>query len=85
MTRDEWLAVFAEATGRPVPDEATVDALLEVAGVAAHASERTAAPITCWLVGAAGLDVAEARAIADRLAERLTPATTGTTDPAVHL
>ena len=49
------------------PDDATVEALLDLAGVAAHASERTAAPITCWLIGQAGVGVDEARRLADEL------------------
>jgi hypothetical protein len=46
------------------PDEATVATLLDLAGVAAHASQRTAAPIACWLVGRAGLDADTALALA---------------------
>ena len=60
MTRDEWVAAFATAAGvaPPTPDE--VDHLLALAGVAAKASERTAAPIACWLAAVAGLDLVEA-------------------------
>ena len=66
-TAEEWIARFAEALGQPVPDAAQVDALLELASVAAHASERKAAPIACWL--AAGYELAEARAVAESLSE----------------
>lgn len=62
MTRQEWLASFASLLGTEPPDEATVETLLDLAGVAAHASERTAAPIACWLVGRSGLDPATALA-----------------------
>ena len=55
MTRNDWLADFAQKLGVGVPDDATMNALLELAGVAAHASERTAAPIACYLVGRAGV------------------------------
>jgi hypothetical protein len=55
MTRDEWLAAFADAAGVDAPTAAEIDALLELAGVAAHASERTAAPVTCWIAARAGL------------------------------
>ena len=41
--------------------------LLDLAGVAAHASERTAAPIACWLVGQSGLDAATALERAERV------------------
>jgi hypothetical protein len=64
VTRDEWISAFAEAVGTTPPTEEEVDALLELAGVAAHASERTAAPITCWLAAVAGLRPAEALRLA---------------------
>jgi hypothetical protein len=59
-TRGEWIDAFAARLGVDAPDAATVEALLDVAGVAAHASERTAAPVACWLLGRAGLSPAEA-------------------------
>jgi hypothetical protein len=62
MTRAEWLAAFAEALGGEAPDEPTVETLLDLAGVAAHASERTAAPIACYVAGRLGIDPAEALA-----------------------
>jgi hypothetical protein len=62
MTADEWIAEFASALAIEPPDDATVATLLELAGVAAHASERTAAPIACWLVGRTGLDASAALA-----------------------
>ena len=68
MTGDEWIEAFAARLGVDPPDPATVEALLDLAGVAAHASARTAAPITCWLIGQAGVGVGEARRIADELA-----------------
>ncbi|HZM31967.1 MAG TPA: DUF6457 domain-containing protein [Acidimicrobiales bacterium] len=64
MTRDEWIAQFAARLGVEPPDEATVETLLSMAGTAAHASERTAAPIACYLVGLAGRDPAEAAELA---------------------
>jgi hypothetical protein len=51
VTRDEWIARFAELAGVPAPSPREVDALLALAGVAAHASERTAAPLACWIAG----------------------------------
>jgi hypothetical protein len=68
MTADEWIEAYATKLGVAPPDAATVEALLDLAGVAAHASERTAAPITCWLIGQAGVGVDEARRLADELA-----------------
>jgi hypothetical protein len=65
MNRQEWIEAFAARLGVEAPDESTVEALLELAGTAAHGSERTAAPIACWLVGRAGVGTAEAQAAAD--------------------
>jgi hypothetical protein len=65
MTGREWIDAFSARLGVEAPDDATVEALLDIAGVAAHASERTAAPITCWLIGRAGLGVDEARRLTD--------------------
>jgi hypothetical protein len=64
MTRDEWLDAYAAAAGVPVPSDADIEALLELAGIAAHASERTAAPITCWIAAVAALTPADALRIA---------------------
>lgn len=63
-TSTEWIAEFAERLGVEPPDQATIDELLDLAGVAAHASQRTAAPIACWLIGRAGTAPSDALAIA---------------------
>jgi hypothetical protein len=42
--------------------------LLAVASNAAHASERLAAPIACYLIGLAGADPAAALALSEGLA-----------------
>jgi hypothetical protein len=68
MTGNEWIAVFAAELGVEPLAEADVDALLDLAGVAAHASERLAAPLTCFLVARAGIAPVEALALARRLA-----------------
>lgn len=64
MTAQEWIAAFAERLGVAPPDDETFDALLGIAGVAAHGSERTAAPIACFMIGRAGIDVSEAATVA---------------------
>ncbi len=66
-TGKTWIEEFAAELGVEAPDDETMDRLLEIAGVAAHASERLAAPIACWLIGAAGLNVAEALDVARRV------------------
>lgn len=63
-TGTEWIATFAARLGVDPPDEDTVATLLDLAGVAAHASERTAAPIACWLAGRVGTPPADALATA---------------------
>jgi hypothetical protein len=63
-TGEEWLAAFAARLGVEPPDDSTVTALLDLAGVAAHASERTAAPVACWLAARAGTAPADALALA---------------------
>lgn len=67
MTRDEWLHAFAAAAGTSPPTADEIDALLELAGLAAHASERTAAPVTCWIAARAGLAPRDALALARSL------------------
>lgn len=67
MTRDEWIAAFAAQAGVERPSTEEVRELLELAGSAAHSSERTAAPLACWIAGRSGLPLAELRAIAERV------------------
>jgi Domain of unknown function (DUF6457) len=69
MTRDEWIAAFAGEAGveRPSPEE--IRQLLELAGSAAHASERTAAPIACWVAGRSQLTLPELLAAAARVGD----------------
>jgi hypothetical protein len=67
VTRDEWIAAFAQEAGVPRPSPEEVRELLELAGTAAHASERTAAPLACWIAGRAELSLQELRAIAERV------------------
>lgn len=55
-----WLAAYAERLGVDAPTAEELEALLELAAVAAHASERVAAPVACWLAGRAGVEPAAA-------------------------
>lgn len=68
MTASEFLQAFASETGTLIPTLEEIDVLLELAGVAAHASERLAAPIACWIGGASGLPASELLAAAQRVA-----------------
>lgn len=68
MRRDQWLAEFAEKLGVDPPDKDEVVALLDIAATAAHSSERTAAPIACWLAGRTNLSLEELKALAESVA-----------------
>jgi hypothetical protein len=68
MNRDEWLADFAARAGIEPPNAAEVEALLDLAAVAAHSSERTAAPIACWIAGRSGLPLEQLQAEAEEIA-----------------
>jgi uncharacterized protein DUF6457 len=66
---EEWLVSFAEAIGAEAPDRELTGRLLKLAAVAAHSSERIAAPVACWIAGSAGVDVERAIAAAEGLGE----------------
>jgi Domain of unknown function (DUF6457) len=67
VTRDEWIAAFAREAGVERPSTEEIRELLELAGTAAHASERTAAPLACWIAGRSQLSLAELGAAAERV------------------
>jgi hypothetical protein len=60
----EWCERFATALGvaPPTPDE--IKTLLDLAGIAAHASQRQSAPVACWLAARAGVAPERARELA---------------------
>lgn len=64
----QWVAAYAERLGQAPPTDAEVEVLLELAAVAAHSSERIAAPLACWLVGQAGLSPDQALEVARQVA-----------------
>jgi uncharacterized protein DUF6457 len=67
VTRDEWIAAFAEEAGVERPSVQEIRELLDLAGIAAHASERTAAPLACWIAGRSDQPLADLLAAAERL------------------
>ena len=71
MTGETWLQALATELGVPVPTEQETTDLLALASTAAHASERVAAPLSCWLAARAGITTAEALAVAIRMAEKI--------------
>jgi hypothetical protein len=70
MTRDEWIAAFAREAGVERPSVEEIRELLDLAGTAAHASERTAAPLACWIAGRSSLSLQELRAVAELVGEQ---------------
>jgi hypothetical protein len=64
MDARTWLTRYADELGVPAPSEEEIERLLALAGVAAHSSERIAAPIACWLTARAGTDPERALTIA---------------------
>jgi hypothetical protein len=69
MDAHEWIAAYAQRLGTKPPTTEEVEAILDLAGVAAHASERIAAPIATWLSAKAGRSLEESRALARELAQ----------------
>ena len=65
----EWCRAFASAAGVEPPTEQEIDDLLALAAVAAHASARQAAPITCWLAAKGGMTLDAATTAARQLSE----------------
>jgi hypothetical protein len=70
VSEQDWLQAFAAELGVAGPSEEEREQLLALAGVAAHAAERTAAPISCWIAARAGVAPGAALAAARRVAER---------------
>jgi Domain of unknown function (DUF6457) len=70
MKRDEWVADFCERIGVERPSEDEVAALLDLAATAAHSSERTAAPLACWVAGRSGRPAAELNEVAKEVASQ---------------
>ena len=64
MNANEWLTAFAERLGTTPPSTEEFKRILDVAGEAAHSSERVAAPAATWVAARAGVDLDEALRIA---------------------
>jgi Domain of unknown function (DUF6457) len=60
----EWLDAYAEKLGTTPPTTEEFKMLLDLAGEAAHSSERVAAPVACWVAARAGVDLDEALRVA---------------------
>jgi Domain of unknown function (DUF6457) len=67
VTAEEWIASFAAQLDAQAPSPDEIERILRLAGIAAHSSERIAAPIACWLAGRAGRPLEQACRIAEQL------------------
>jgi hypothetical protein len=67
LTRDEWIQAYAEKIGVEPPTTEQVNEVLDLAAAAAHGSEKTAAPLACWLAGTSGKALADLRRAAEAL------------------
>ena len=74
MNAREWIERFAAEVGAEPPSDDEFNAMLDLAAVAAHDSERVAAPVACWIGGASGRSLDELQAIAKRIAQADEPA-----------
>ncbi|MGH2888618.1 MAG: DUF6457 domain-containing protein [Solirubrobacteraceae bacterium] len=64
MNAPDWLAAYAERLGTAAPTKDELKAVLDLAGEAAHRSQRIAAPVACWLAARAGVGLEEALRLA---------------------
>jgi hypothetical protein len=64
MNAKDWIAAYAEKLGTDAPSTDEFKAILDLAGVAAHSSERVAAPVACWVAAKAGADLEQAMRLA---------------------
>jgi len=67
VTGDAWIDAFAAKVGVDPPTAQERKDILALAAIAAHDSERFAAPIVCWITGATGKSLADALRLADEL------------------
>jgi hypothetical protein len=64
---DQWVDELSAALG--IEDDVDVDAILDLAGDAAHTVERRAAPVTTFLVGLAAGRSATAEGVEEAMAK----------------
>jgi Domain of unknown function (DUF6457) len=67
MDANTWLAAYAQKLGVPPPTKDELTAVLDLAGEAAHSSQRIAAPVACWLAARAGVELDEAMRLAQEV------------------
>ena len=67
MNAREWIDEFAARLGVDPPSTDEFSALLDLAGEAAHASERVAAPAATWVAAKAGRSPEDALSVAKEI------------------
>jgi hypothetical protein len=67
MNAKAWIASFSRELGVEPPTPEQFGAILDLAAEAAHASERVAAPVACWVSARAGRSLEESLALARRI------------------
>jgi hypothetical protein len=67
MNAKTWLAAYADRLGTEHPSADELRTILDLAAEAAHASERIAAPVACWLSAKSGRPLQESLALARSL------------------
>lgn len=67
MHAKQWIAAYAEQLGTEPPTAAELKVILDLAAEAAHASERIAAPVACWLSAKAGRSLQDSLALARKV------------------
>ena len=73
MNANEWIERYARRLGVEAPSDDEFKAILDLAAEAAHASERVAAPVACWLSARAGASLEDSLAAAHALAGESSP------------
>lgn len=68
-TRPEWIEAFTLKLSVEAPTDAEIGQILDLAAMAAHSSERTAAPVACWIAAKSGLPLDEVLEVAKFIAE----------------
>ena len=69
MNAREWIDAYAVRLGATPPSTDEFATLLDLAGEAAHSSERVAAPVACWVAAKAGVEPHEALTAARGIAQ----------------
>ncbi len=69
MESVEFLKIVAQEFGVDQPTDHEMDAVLKIASISAHSSERKMAPIVCWLSAKAGVSPKDALEIMSKIAD----------------